>query len=120
VFHFHTLLGWSALAVLPSCGSADPRNLDLVAEPTDAQNLLSLADGKGNEDQLGLASRSTDEKRTTACFSASPFCSITVSRWSPRASHRVRSPVGDGRSVRTQFGRHGLAQAHRAIELIGL
>jgi hypothetical protein len=33
---------------LPSYGAADPRNLDLVAEPTDAQNLLSLADGKGN------------------------------------------------------------------------
>src|SRR5258707_15501335 len=29
---------------LPSSGAADARNLDLVAEPTDAQNLLSLAD----------------------------------------------------------------------------
>jgi len=34
---------------------ADPRNHDLVAEPTDAQDLLALADGKGNRDQLGLA-----------------------------------------------------------------
>jgi hypothetical protein len=33
---------------LPSCGAVDPRNLNLVAEPTDAQSLLSLADGKGN------------------------------------------------------------------------
>ena len=44
---------------MPSYGAADPRNLDLVAEPTDAQNLLSLANRlanrKGNRDQLGLA-----------------------------------------------------------------
>src|ERR1700724_875950 len=39
VFHLHILLGWGVFAALPSCGAADPRNLDLVAEPTDATNL---------------------------------------------------------------------------------
>jgi hypothetical protein len=40
---------------LPSCGAPGSCNLDLVAEPADAQNLLSLTDSKGNRDQLGLA-----------------------------------------------------------------
>jgi hypothetical protein len=30
---------------VPSRRAVDPRNLDPVAEPADAQNLLSLADG---------------------------------------------------------------------------
>jgi AraC-like DNA-binding protein len=38
-----------------SCGARDTRYLDLVAEATDAQDLLSLADGQRNLDQLGLA-----------------------------------------------------------------
>src|ERR1700730_5825079 len=40
---------------MPSCGAGDPRNLDLVAHATDAQNLLLLADGKRHGDQLALS-----------------------------------------------------------------
>jgi hypothetical protein len=40
---------------LPLCGAGDPRNFDLVAGATDAQNLQSLANGNRNRDQLGLA-----------------------------------------------------------------
>ncbi len=36
-------------------GAGDARNLDLIAEATDPQNLLLLANGKVNRDQLGLA-----------------------------------------------------------------
>src|SRR5258707_6543574 len=50
VFHLHILLGWGVFTGLPSYGAADPGNLDLVAESTDAQNLLSLADGNANRD----------------------------------------------------------------------
>jgi hypothetical protein len=41
------------LSTLPSArGAGDLRHLDLVAEATDAQNQLSLADDNGNRDQL--------------------------------------------------------------------
>jgi hypothetical protein len=39
----------------PDGGAGDARNLDLIAEATDPQNLLLLAKGKGDRDQLGLA-----------------------------------------------------------------
>jgi hypothetical protein len=37
-------------------GAGNARNLDLIAEATDPENLLLFANGKGNRDQLGLAS----------------------------------------------------------------
>ena len=41
---------------LPSDGGGGkPHHLDVVAETTDAQNLLWLADGAWNRDQLALA-----------------------------------------------------------------
>jgi hypothetical protein len=36
-------------------GAANPRHLDPLAEATDSQDLLGLADGEGNRDQLRLA-----------------------------------------------------------------
>jgi len=36
-------------------GGGKPQHLDVVAAATDAQNLLWLADGAGNRDQLTLA-----------------------------------------------------------------
>jgi hypothetical protein len=58
------------------CGAADPRNLDLVAEPTDAQNLLSLADGKGNRDQLGLTMIACSRSFATSLSSAVSAASL--------------------------------------------
>jgi hypothetical protein len=101
--------------------AADLRNLDPVAEPTNAQNRLSLADGKGNRDQLGLARQQHGrETHHGMLFGIAILPDHRVDGGHHVPAIGFAHPVGDGRSVRTQFGCHGLALAHRVIELIGL
>src|SRR5258705_13652482 len=112
--------GWGAFTALPSYGAADPRTLDLVAEPTDAQNLLSLADSKGNRDQLGLAG----QKHRRETHHGMLFGVAILLNHGVDGGHHVPAigpahPIGDSRSVRAEFGRHTLAFAHRAIGLSG-
>ena len=60
-------------------GAGDSRDLDLVAEAADAQDLLRPAHREGHRDELRLAGQQHRQNRTTACFSASPPGSITAS-----------------------------------------
>jgi hypothetical protein len=102
---------------LPS-DSGDPLHLDPIVEATDPQDLLLLAEGSGNRDQLRLARQQHGgETHDSVLFRIALLCERDVDGGHNVPAIGLTHPLGDGRGVCAQFGHHGLALSNRIVGL---